>query len=254
MKSVLNVWKPVGMTPLQAVQKFKEKNSEYLYAKMSYAGRLDPMAEGILILLVGEENKKRERYLKLKKTYKSEIILGVSTDSFDGLGIINSINHVSIEKTKIEKALKEFKGKQNQTYPPFSSKTINGKSLYWWVKNEKLKEIELPKRQIEIYSIALISVEKIQVDKLVNILIANIKKVEGDFRQDKVIKGWEEFKKENKNSNLTKVKFETTCSTGTYIRRIASDFGEKLGCGAFAFSIKRTSLGKIMEKDCIDIK
>ena len=253
MKKVFYVWKPISLTPLQIVNEFKKKNPNYRFEKISYAGRLDPMAEGILILLVGEENKKREKYLRLKKTYDAEIILGVSTDSFDGLGLINSINYSNIDKTKIEKALKKFKGKQSQIYPPFSSKAVNGKSLYWWARNGRLKEINLPKRNIEIYDIALINIENIGTEDLVKRIEINIKKVDGDFRQEDVIKGWYQFKEKNKKNNFTKIKIRVMCSTGTYVRRIASDLGKDLKCGAFAFSIKRINVGNISEKDCLNI-
>ncbi|PSO45951.1 MAG: tRNA pseudouridine(55) synthase, partial [Parcubacteria group bacterium QH_9_35_7] len=59
--------KPISLTPLQTIEKFKEQNPKYKDKKMSYAGRLDPMAEGLLLCLVGEENKNREEYQQLEK-------------------------------------------------------------------------------------------------------------------------------------------------------------------------------------------
>ena len=88
--SVVVVYKPQGWTPLAAVEEFKKSNPSYSDEKISYAGRLDPMAEGPLLLLVGNENKKRKEYEQLKKSYEAEIVLGISTDSFDALGIIHS--------------------------------------------------------------------------------------------------------------------------------------------------------------------
>ena len=59
MNKVINLYKPVGFTPLQAVERFKEENVRYKKEKISYPGRLDPMAQGVLLLLVGDETKKK---------------------------------------------------------------------------------------------------------------------------------------------------------------------------------------------------
>lgn len=251
MKTIVCVWKTVGLTPLQEVQIFKVKNSEYSNEKISYAGRLDPMAEGVLILLIGDENKNRNKYLNLEKTYESEIVLGISTDSFDALGIVQQINFAKISKEEIEKCLSGFLGKQKQIYPPYSSKAVKGKSLYWWARNNRLEEIEIPTRKVEIYSLKLIEFDEISVNKLTSNLLKDIKEIKGDFRQEEIIKGWEEFGEKYKNKRFLKIKIQVECSTGTYVRRIASDLGEKLGAGAFALSIKRTVVGKFSEKECL---
>lgn len=251
--SVIPVWKPAGWTPLKAVNEFKKNKLKFAKNKISYAGRLDPMAEGILLLLINEENKKRHEYEDLKKTYESEIVLGISTDSFDGLGLIEKIKFVNKTKEEIEDCLKNFIGKQKQIYPPYSSKAVEGKSLYWWAKNNKLNEIKIPEREIEVYLIELIDVAEINSIKLAKEIIKRIKKIEGDFRQEEIIKNWEEFAKKNKNKELVKIKIKVSCSAGTYIRRIASDLGERLGSGGFALSIRRNSIGKYTEKDCMKI-
>ena len=61
-KKVLNLYKPQGVTPLELIDRFRQKHPEYKDEKLGYAGRLDPMAEGILLVLVGDENKKRKTY------------------------------------------------------------------------------------------------------------------------------------------------------------------------------------------------
>lgn len=243
-KLVVSVWKPVGWTPLKAVEEYKKIHPDLCVPKISYAGRLDPMAEGVLLLLIGEENKNRHKYEDLEKTYESEIILGISTDSYDGLGIIEKIISKDIIKEEIIKCLKAFSGKQRQKYPPYSSKAVNGKSLYWWARNKKLDEIIIPEREIEIYSIELLDLKMISASELVKINIEKINLIEGDFRQEEIIKNWEEFEKENKQKQFMKIKIKISSSSGAYIRRIASDLGDRLGCGAFAFSIKRTKAGK----------
>ena len=69
-----------------------------------------------------------------------------------------------------------------------------------------------------------------------------------------LIENWNEFIKENKNKMLTKVNINISCSSGTYIRRIASDLGEKLNSGAFTYSIKRIKVGGVEKKDCIKLE
>lgn len=253
-KSLIPVWKPQGWTPLKAVEEFKRKSPEYKDKKISYAGRLDPMAEGVLLLPVGQENKKRKKYEGLPKVYVSEIVLGISTDSFDGLGIIYSIKLGKLPlEEEINKCLKKFIGKQDQVYPPYSSKTVNGKSLIWWTKEDKLSEIEIPRKEIEIYSLSLEEMSMIEVSDLCKQVKQKILNVEGNFRQEEILDAWKEFEKKYQKEKLLKIKIKISCSSGTYIRRLASDIGEDLGSGVFALSIVRTSVGNYSQKDAIVI-
>lgn len=249
---IFPVWKPVGWSPLKAVIEFKKKFPELGNRKISYAGRLDPMAEGILILLIDEENKKRREYENLEKTYESEIILGISTDSYDGLGIVEKTDQKEITKKEVEKKLETFLGKQKQKYPSYSSKAVKGKSLYWWARNNKLNEIKIPERSIEIYSIKLLDYENIGLPDLVKNIIEKVKLIDGDFRQKEIIDNWKIFEKENKDNQFIKIKIIISASSGTYVRKIASDLGEKLGSKAFAFSITRIKVGKFKREDCVN--
>jgi len=254
MNKIIAVWKSVGITPLEAIEKYKEKYSEYKYETISYAGRLDPMAEGVLILLIGEENRKRKKYLDVNKEYESEIVLGISTDSYDALGLITGKNLKTVSEKEIKNSLFSFLGKQNQIYPPYSSKTVNGKPLYWWAINNRINEVEIPNHNIEIYSIELLRIEKVSVNKLTKRIFKKIEKVNGDFRQKEIIKSWDKLGKENSGKKLTKIKIKVSCSSGTYIRRIAFDLGKKLGIGAFAYSIKRVKIGDVGKYDCLDLE
>jgi len=247
MANTIYIWKPVGYTPLEITEKFKEKFPEYKEEKVSYAGRLDPMAEGVLVLLIGGENKNREKYLGLKKEYESEIVLGISTDTFDSLGLITDINILDISKNEINEHVKSFVGKQKQAYPPYSSKAVNGKPLFWWARNGRLDEIEIPIREIEIYSIELLSFERISAKELVDKIINQVKIIKGDFRQNEILKSWEDFGIGFKDKELIKIKIKVNCSSGTYVRRIADDLG------GFAYTINRIRIGEVTEKNCLKI-
>ncbi len=253
MANTIYIWKPVGFTPLEIVDKFKEKYPEYEKETVSYAGRLDPMAEGILILLIGRENKNRNKYLDLKKKYESEIVLGISTDTYDSLGLITDINLKDISKGEIEESLENFVGKQKQLYPPYSSKAVNGKPLFWWARQGRVDEIKIPERDIEIYSIKLGELKNIKAKEMINQIIKQLKNIKGDFRQDEIIESWKKFERNYKNKDFLKIKIRVNCSSGTYIRGISDDLGKKLDSVAFAYSIRRTGIGKISEKDCLKI-
>ena len=98
MKNVINLYKPVGLSPLQVIEKFRLKHREYGKVKLGYAGRLDPMAEGVLMVLVGDENKKIRDYLKFDKEYRAEILIGLKSDSCDVLGIVEKCKVVEVDE------------------------------------------------------------------------------------------------------------------------------------------------------------
>ena len=85
--NIFNVFKPVGISPLDAIKILKEKYPELKDEKMTYAGRLDPLAEGALLILAGNAVHKKEKYLKLDKEYEGEILFGFNTDTYDILGL-----------------------------------------------------------------------------------------------------------------------------------------------------------------------
>ena len=80
-----------------------------------------------------------------------------------------------------------------------------------------------------------------------------IKNVEGNFRQKEILNVWKDFTKKNKEEQLIKIKIKVSCSSGTYIRRLASDIGEKLGCGAFALAIVRNVVVGYFQEDCLEL-
>ena len=84
---VHQIYKKIGETPLQALEKHRKQKKIPSNAKLTYAGRLDPMASGVLLILQGATQKQRERYMGLGKTYEVKILFGFSTDSYDLLGL-----------------------------------------------------------------------------------------------------------------------------------------------------------------------
>ncbi|MBU2330236.1 hypothetical protein KKG57_02105, partial [Patescibacteria group bacterium] len=86
MKKYVVLEKPVGQTPLEALRLFQERSPIYKDVPLSYAGRLDPMASGKLLVLIGEECKKQKKYHGLDKEYVIEVLLDIGTDTGDVLG------------------------------------------------------------------------------------------------------------------------------------------------------------------------
>lgn len=245
MKKIILLNKKEGDTPLQSLESFRSRNKSYKEVKMTYAGRLDPMASGLLLVLAGEEVKKKEKYLKLDKIYEFEVLFGFATDTFDILGKVTKSLNVEEDKKSLEflikNNLKYFTGKFIQKYPIYSSKTVAGKPLFEYGRKDI--DVELPEREVKVKSLKFLKLKTMNGKKLLSNIEKRIQKVKGDFRQKEIINIW--HKKLNKKSNSFFIgSFRVKCSSGTYVRGIADSLGEKIRIPALAFSIKRTNIGK----------
>lgn len=251
MKKIIILNKKEGETPLWALENFRKKNPEYLDVSMTYAGRLDPMASGVLIVLAGEEVKNKEKYLAMDKEYSFSVLFGFSTDTYDILGKLSPVESCGAEgeitgsflTKEIENNLKYFKGKLKQKYPIYSSKTVNGKPLFSYARNNE--EVEIPEREIFIKKLGLEKIRKISGGNLFKNIEKRIGKVEGDFRQKEILKLWQNKLLDKKIPQLFYLAdFKVSCGSGTYVRGIAHSLGEKMKIPALAFSIKRTKIGR----------
>jgi tRNA pseudouridine55 synthase len=119
---------------------------------------------------------------------------------------------------------------------------VLGKPLFWWARNNKLDEIVVPTRVVEIYDIALLEKKKISGKALLKDIQEKIAKVNGNFRQETIVKEWK--KNIDKNVAYSLIKISVDCSSGTYMRTLAYNLGKKLGCGAIAYDIYRTKVGE----------
>lgn len=255
MPPVLCLYKPIGLTPLQAIEQLRKRYPEYADSKLSYAGRLDPMAEGLLLILVGEANKKRGHYQALAKEYEFSVLFGVSTDTYDTLGKVTHQTNQPMSQKKIMSLLTtllpSFLGKHFQPYPPYSSRTVHGKPLYYWARRNKLSEIIIPQKEIEIYDLKLLHATRITKQILQTIILTRIAGIHGNFRQTEIIAEWKQFFLKNNTPPFALATLRVSCSSGTYIRSLAHEFGKKLGTHALAFSITRTRIGKYSLADMI---
>ena len=242
---VIKVYKKVGETPLECIDNLKKERPELGILSMTYAGRLDPLAEGVLLLLVGEECKKKDEHLNLPKEYEVEVLFGFATDTYDVLGKITSSEKMESEVLKqIQTILPEFIGKIKQSYPPYSSRPVNGKPLFQWAREGKIDEIEIPTHNVLVENIEIIENREILGKDLLEEIKEKISKVKGDFRQEEILKIWDEELKDKEEEKYPIVKLRISCGSGAYMRSIANDIGEKLGAGALAFKIVRTKVGE----------
>jgi tRNA pseudouridine55 synthase len=244
MKNILLINKKEGETPLEAMEVFRSKNKKYKDVKMTYAGRLDPMASGLLLVLVGGEVHNKEKYLQLDKEYEFQVLFGFATDTYDILGRVEHshiLENVEMLEKGIKGNLKHFKGKFIQKYPLYSSKTVKGKQLFEYGREGV--DVEIPERGVVVKKLNFVGLKKITSKKLLTNIEKRIKKVNGDFRQAEILKIWH---KNLGSSNYTFyiAKFQIKCGSGTYVRSIANSLGEKMNIPALAFSIKRTKVGK----------
>ncbi len=250
---MISVYKPLGLTPLETIQRIKEQVPSLQKQKVSYAGRLDPMAEGLLLLLVGDENKKRKDYENLPKIYEFEVLFGIETDTYDLLGRITQTSNqqLVLSRHEINSFLPNFLGTYKQPYPPYSSKPVQGKPLYRWAREGKLGEIQIPEREITITSLSLLSEASLSPATLADAVKQRITNVTGDFRQEKILATWDDYLTNTSLLSFPLFTFSIACSSGTYVRSLAYRLGRVTVTGALAFSIKRTGVGTFTLDDAL---
>lgn len=236
------LYKALGQTPLECIEEYRQGAQIQKEIPMTYAGRLDPMAEGLLICLVGKECKEKENYTKLDKTYEFEILVGFSTDTYDLLGLVEVCKSQNIDSESLSSVLKNFVGLKSQKYPKFSSKTVDGKQLFQLSKDKNLPE-ELPSHMVTVTGIKLLGQRKISLHDLDKEIVRRIQKVNGDFRQKEILETWDKMLGSSSESEFQIFSLSCDCSSGTYIRQLASDIGENLEASCVTFSIKRTKVG-----------
>ena len=203
MNGVLVVDKPKNCTSRDVVNTICRK---FHIKKVGHTGTLDPLATGVLIILIGKYTNLVEVVTAYYKIYEAEITLGTLTDTLDITGNIIKEENAKFTKEEIEESLNKMVGTYNQTVPIYSAVKINGKKLYEYARNNE--EVELPKRKVTIKSIELIS----------------------------------DIKYEN---NKTIFKIRTEVSKGTYIRALINDIALSLNTIGIMSELRRIKQGNI---------
>jgi tRNA pseudouridine55 synthase len=212
--------KPKGKSSFWVVRQFKSK---FPGLRVGHAGTLDPLAEGLLVILVGKATKLQKEFENMDKQYKTELVFGVTSSSFDLDGEIKINRDIKslkkIDKALIKKTLEDnFFGSFVQTVPIYSAVKRKGQRLYKLARKERAEKIVLPKRQVELAKFALNSFRSLSADKPANDLKTALKA-------------------------YPKVSLEIDVSKGFYVRSLVSDLGKVLGVGAVTTKLVRTRVG-----------
>jgi tRNA pseudouridine(55) synthase len=255
MRKYVILEKVEGETPLEALNRYRSTSNVPQDVPVAYAGRLDPMASGKLILLLGEECKRQEAYHGLDKEYDFEVLFGFESDTGDILGLTKQGNGDSPGESEIASSAKSLKGMLTLPYPLFSSKTVKGKPLFLWTLENRLAEIEIPSATTRVYSCTFKGMREVSRCELLTDILARIAKVTpvteaskqlgADFRRKDVTRLWKEHLA-TCGASLCIAKFSVACSSGTYIRALAPHIASKLNTEGLAYSIHRTRIGTFL--------
>ena len=245
--------KKIGETPLQVIERFKADHPRYKDIPATYAGRLDPMASGKLLVLFGEECKKKEEYIGLDKQYDIEVLLGVGSDTGDVLGITTlSTDVVLPARPLLISILQKELGTHERPYPAYSSKAVDGKPLFLYALEGTLGSISIPTHAETIYDIRLLDIQSVTTSllethikntlSLAPVSFESSKELGADFRITEVSKSWNEIFTHDKEYSILKLR--VTCGSGAYMRTLAERIGKDLGTNGLALSIHRRHIGK----------
>jgi tRNA pseudouridine55 synthase len=208
VEGIIVVNKPDGITSHDVVARIRRKLK---FRKVGHAGTLDPLATGVLVILLGKATKLFDKFVAFDKAYRATMILGKKTDSADIQGkVLSQKPYEHITESDIKEAFKKFEGEIDQVPPMVSAVKKQGKKLYELARVGIVVERQ-PRRVI----VKLLRVETI---------------------------------------NFPEIKFFLECSKGTYVRQLAEDIGELLGCGACITQIQRTRVGKFTIDQAVTIE
>lgn len=247
--------KQIGETPLEALERYRADTQISSNIPMAYAGRLDPMASGKLLVLIGDECKKQKEYHGLDKQYEFSVLFGVSSDTGDVLGRLQfEDNAPQVGSADLRRITKSLTGPITLPYPHFSSKTVNGKPLHTWTLENRLEEIEIPTYTANIYRLKLKKIEQKTGEQIAREALKKIntippvtderKALGNDFRRIDVRKDWGEFQELHGSNTYTIATFVCTCSSGLYMRTLAEVIAEELNTKGLAYHIHRTKIGR----------
>jgi tRNA pseudouridine(55) synthase len=258
MKRYVVLDKRVGQTPLQVIEEWKLSHPEYANIPAAYAGRLDPMASGKLLILLGDECKKIKQYTRLQKGYEIEVVVGLNSDTGDVLGIVQKDIGESLLLERMEALLPGVLagelGKHEREYPVYSSKTVHGIPLFQYALSGTLSSIAIPTHTEEIFSIKHVSSEvwpltqlQARVSSYLDVvpMTEEPSKVLGrNFRIDEVRASWEKIFTSASGRQYVVLKLSVICGSGTYMRTLAQRIGKSLGSCCLALSIHRKKIGR----------
>lgn len=197
MDGVIVVDKPETWTSHDVVNKMRRIAGT---RRVGHLGTLDPMATGVLPLVINKATRLAQFYLKSEKRYEATVRFGYATDSYDREGTPSSEPvEVTLDPVRVESLLEDFRGPLIQMPPAISAKKIGGTPAYKLAR--KQVPVELKPVDVMIHSLELVECGK------------------------------------------DTIRIRVHCSAGTYLRSLAHDLGQRMGCGAFIAELRRTASG-----------
>jgi len=179
--------------------------------QIGHLGTLDPLATGVLVLLLGRATRLVQFYTGRRKRYKAGFRFGFATDAYDSDGEALGPDVAPVlEAAGLERFAAERVGRFEQMPPPFSAKKVKGRPAYELAR--KKQPVELKAVEVELFEFKLTEIE-------------------GSI-----------------------ARFVIECSSGTYIRALAHEMGQKLGCGAHLAEIERTAVGEFSLEQAIPLE
>jgi tRNA pseudouridine(55) synthase len=234
--------KEVGETPLQALERFRTTDARYAGVPMTYAGRLDPMASGQLLILIGDECTRREKYDCLNKTYEFEVLLGVESDTGDVLGLASDVSSFTSKDTDWENVVASLVGSHYLPYPVYSSRTVDGIPLFEHAHRDA--GVERPVREMRVMQATYRGVREITNRELLREIEEKLDRVcvpdTNDFRIERIVPQWREVLATD--AVFTILSITADVGSGTYIRALAPDLAKKLRTRGLAYSIHRSAI------------
>lgn len=274
---VLVIDKPYRWTSADVIRKVKFLSGKFFgqkNLKVGHAGTLDPLATGVLIVCIGKATKLAEDFHRHDKEYIAGVSFGATTPSYDREKEIDAVYSLEdVSRESLDAALPSFLGGQEQVAPLFSAKSVDGVRAYETARRlyragnlEAIADSEiLHASHIVINRLEILDFYEGPADPFAGFDVsdATVKARTGqgaptEFHAatDAAILGREP---RIRVAPVDGVKLRTAdvlvdCSKGTYIRALARDFGEALGCGAFLSSLRRTASGPFRIEDALSIK
>ena len=235
--------KLLGETPLQCLKRLRETGVYTENDKVTYAGRLDPAAAGLMIFLDKKsEILDKQKYLSLTKEYEYEILCGMSTDTYDLLGKITKTDFcIKPNKNNIKDIINEFVGDFVFPYPKYSGKTLKGKKLFS-LKNLLKKDI--PTRQMNIFKNEYIGESTVSKKEITERVEKILNTVEGDFRNTEIKNIWNDFIEKSESDTFLIIKAKMFCASGVYVRSVVNEISNKIKTPMCTYSINRTKIGE----------
>ena len=214
---------------------------------MVYAGRLDPMAEGVLLVLTGADRFALPVHLTHTKEYVATFLFGVESDTYDALGRLAPASPIAPKPDRCADAVASLPGTHSLPMPVWSAYRVKGRPLHTWARLGRLAEIVVPMRDMTVLDSAFHATEDVHVPTIIADIHARISSVNGDFRQAEAVADWELRAQMDPPAVL--VHATLTVTSGTYIRALAQAMGARLGCGALLLSLRRTRVGPYAEAE-----